>query len=229
MTELKKSYPMLPVAHWWTLRRKFIQSIPGVVTDNYLATVLGMAERSAQGNVLPYLKKLGIIDEDGKTGEMAKKWRDDQHYPEVCKEMLIEVYPQELLDAVTDPKHRAQAERWFANDTGTGEVAARRMAALYMVLLEADPSKQAEQEKGEHTKKAVSGHAEKKAEKKINMKTAPNSTAPAPAHVDHKAAHATSQMPCININLEIHISADSTPEQIDQIFLSMAKHIYKAG
>jgi hypothetical protein len=33
--------------------------------------------------------------------------------------------------------------------------------------------------------------------------------------------------PGININLEIHISADTSPDQIDQIFASMAKHIYK--
>jgi hypothetical protein len=34
------SFPMLPIAHWWTLRKKFKQSIPGVVTASYLATVL---------------------------------------------------------------------------------------------------------------------------------------------------------------------------------------------
>jgi len=38
--EKKSSFPMLPVAHWWSLREKFKQSIPGVVTDNYLATAL---------------------------------------------------------------------------------------------------------------------------------------------------------------------------------------------
>jgi hypothetical protein len=38
---------MLPVAHWWALRKKFKQSIPGVVTDSYLSTVLNMAVKSA--------------------------------------------------------------------------------------------------------------------------------------------------------------------------------------
>ena len=46
MAEAKKSFPMLPVGHWWTLRKKFKQSIPGVVTDNYLATVLGLSVES---------------------------------------------------------------------------------------------------------------------------------------------------------------------------------------
>jgi hypothetical protein len=36
MTAERKSFPMLPGAHWWALREKFKQSIPGVVTDSYL-------------------------------------------------------------------------------------------------------------------------------------------------------------------------------------------------
>ena len=33
--------------------------------------------------------------------------------------------------------------------------------------------------------------------------------------------------PGININLQIHISADASPDQIEQIFAAMAKHIYR--
>lgn len=35
-----------------------------------------------------------------------------------------------------------------------------------------------------------------------------------------------SQQPSIHIDIQIHISADAKPEQIDQIFASMAKHLY---
>lgn len=51
----KSSFPLMPISHWWTLRTKFQQSIPGVVTDSYIATVLNMKEASARGNILPYL------------------------------------------------------------------------------------------------------------------------------------------------------------------------------
>jgi len=54
--ESRKSYPMLSPTHWWALRKKFRQSIPGVVTDSYLATVLSMAAISARANILPFLK-----------------------------------------------------------------------------------------------------------------------------------------------------------------------------
>ena len=56
-------------------RKKFEQSIPGVVTDNYLATVLNMGVESVRANVLPFLKPLGIIDDEGKTTEWASNPR----------------------------------------------------------------------------------------------------------------------------------------------------------
>jgi hypothetical protein len=51
--EKKGSFPVIPGAHWWALRKKFRQSIPGVVTDNYIASVLDMKLQSARANVPP--------------------------------------------------------------------------------------------------------------------------------------------------------------------------------
>ena len=132
MAEKKTSFPLLPVNHWWTLREKFKQSIPGTVTANYLATVLDMKEVSARGNVLPYLLQLGIIDEDGKTLARAREWRDDTIYPDLCLTIAKEIYPPELLDAVTDPVNdRAAAERWFSNKTGAGVAAVQKMTRFF--------------------------------------------------------------------------------------------------
>jgi Family of unknown function (DUF5343) len=225
MAEQKKSFPMLYISHWWALRKKFKQSIPGVVTDGYLATVLEMKANSARANVLPFLKTLGIIDADGKTGDRARQWRDDGHYSSVCKAILMEVYPQELLDAVGDTAQRSQAESWFANETGSGAAAVSRMAALYMVLLEGDPAKQADQEKAERAKK------NERPTEKLEKNSGAQVSAPAPSYepaIVHTAPQ-NPQLPSININLEIHISADSTPDQIDAIFTGMAKHIYRVG
>jgi hypothetical protein len=223
MAEEKRSFPMLPISHWWALRKKFKQSIPGVVTDGYLATVLTMEANSARANVLPYLKTLGIIDEEGKTGERAKLWRDDARYATVCKEILKETYPQELLDAVTDPTQREKAENWFAHKTGAGSAAVGRMAVLYCLLLEADASKQPD-EKSERTR------TEKKVERKAETSVAaPGRVEPDVIRRPAISSPQAPQIPGININLEIHISADSTPDQIDAIFASMAKHIYQRG
>jgi len=225
MAESKRSFPMLPVSHWWELRKQFKRSIPGVVTDNYLSTVLEMKIDSARNNVLPYLKQLKIIDDEGKTGERAKQWRDDERYPTVCKEMLAETYPKDLLDAAPSAEDRDKAERWFANHTGAGESAAGRMAAIYSVLLQADVTKEPDQEKKERPRPL-------RVERPSPVSRAvPRDVVPVPplasaVHVDAKTPTKLA-VPDININLQVHISADATPDQIDQIFASMARHIYK--
>ena len=220
MPEQKKAFPMLPVAHWWALRKKFKQTIPGLVTDSYLATVLNTQAQSARANVLPFLKSLGIINEDGKPTDRANEWRDDGRYSGACKAILKEVYPQELLDAVPNSTDREQAESWFSHKTKAGEAAVARMAVLYCVILEADASKQPD-EKTERARpiKIV----EKKAAAATPMRVNPD------AAEKHAPTHSPNvpQMPGININLEIHISADSSVDQIDAIFQSMSKHIYK--
>jgi hypothetical protein len=231
MAEEKQSYPMLPVAHWWALRNKFKQSIPGVVTDSYLSTVLNMEAASARANVLPFLKTLGIIDDEGKTGERAKRWRDDEHYGEVCKEIEKEVYPRELKEAVPDPvKDRDKVERWFAHKTGSGEAAVKRMAVLYIVIAVADASKQPEFERGERVRKAGQNPPRVKpamAQRAILDPPSPAHPAPTPPAQGQQLG--VPQPPGIHINLEVHISADSTPDQIEAIFASMAKHIYNRG
>ena len=67
------TYPMLSAKNWWSLRKKFKQTIPGGVTSNYLASVLDMQEVSATNNIMPYIKQISIVDQDGKTGEHIQR------------------------------------------------------------------------------------------------------------------------------------------------------------
>lgn len=223
MSEDKKlSFPMLPAKHWWMLRKKFKQSIPGTVTANYLSSALGMEIKSARANVLPYLQAMEIIDEDGKTLDRAKQWRDDTQYADVCQEIIQNIYPADLTDAVPDPsKDRDAASRWFANHTGSGESAVARMVGTYAFLAEANPEAEPESKpkvsKSPKTKKSVS--------KKASGVEDVGST----VHEEKQSVRNSSKkIPDININLQIHISSDATPDQIDQIFKSMSKHIYKS-
>jgi hypothetical protein len=210
-----KSFPLLPVAHWWALRERFKQTMPGVVTDNYLATALNTQVRSARANVLPYLKNMGLIDDEGKIQELAKAWRDDEQYAEVCQKMRKKIYPDELIAAVPNPSaDRSAAERWFANNTGAGKPAVQRMAAIYTVISEGDISKKPERE-GQKKPTITSKKGTVKTDKKKSVfsRTPPLESILTP--------------PGININLQIHISSDATPDQIDKIFEGMAKHIYR--
>jgi hypothetical protein len=208
----RKTFPMLAPSHWWKLRKKFHQSIPGVVTDSYVATVLEMEEVSARSNVMPYLKSLGLISQDGKPTELVKQWRDDESYSDACKAILT-TYPEELLHAIDDiSTGRPKAERWFRNKAGVGQNAAAKMASIFMVIYEGDVKKAPE---------GRSATAPKQAAKTVE--TVPK------GHIESEGSGGRSQSagPEVNINLQIHISADASPDQIDQIFVSMSKHLYK--
>lgn len=226
MAEQRKSFPMLPVGHWWNLRRKFKQSIPGVVTDTYLATVLEMSKESARANVLPFLKVMGILDEEGKPNDLAKLWRDDSNYSEACRRIVESVYPKELTDAVPDPKNdRDGAKRWFGNHTGSGNSACTRMAALYTVLVEADPNMQ-ESAKVKLANKPMQA-AKPKPKKSSEIKSTEKVESVQALIDSPKSSKSEDNGLGIHINMQIHISADSSPDQIEQIFASMAKHIYR--
>lgn len=225
---------MLSPTHWWALRKKFRQSIPGVVTDSYLATVLNMAANSARANVLPFLKTMGLVDQEGKPTERVKPWRDDESYPAVCKAILKDIYPSELLDAIPEPRNdRAKAERWFANQSGVGESASGRMAATYTVLVEADPSKQPDGERKPTPQKKTAQRTEvanrPSTHKAAKVSGANDGDHQRDADREPHAKRNSSMGPEVNINLQIHISADASSDQIDQIFVSMAKHLYKNG
>lgn len=221
----KKSFPMLPGTHWWALRDKFKQSMPGIVTDSYLAAALNMQARSARANILPYLKDVGLIDEEGKTLDLAKAWRDDHQYADVCKQIREAIYPEELFAVAPDPAtNRATVERWFANQTGSGATAVRRMTQLYIILVDADVDKRKERKAKGKEKKAAT--PTKKAEAKPTEKKSVKAPAPDP-RTPTPPPPSPQGMPGVSINLEIHISADASPDQIDKIFESMAKHVYK--
>lgn len=42
-------------------------------------------------------------------------------------------------------------------------------------------------------------------------------------------SHSSARVPTVHIDIQIHIAADAKLEQIDQIFASMAKHLYDKG
>lgn len=226
MPENKKvSYPMLPPKNWWMLRKRFQQSIPAKVTAGYLSTVLGITEKSAQANVLPFLKALGIIDEEEKPTQLANKWRFDENYKEVCDTILKEVYPQELLDALPGPiDDKTPVERWFANKTGFGARAAGRMANLYVLISEADPTKTDVAPKPRALKTTPKKTKAIKSGKSKVLKL-PKEAIPEPEPTVTFQSPTISNLPSIHIDVQIHLSPESPPEQIDKVFESIAKHL----
>ena len=224
MASERQRYPYLPAKSWWALRKKFHQSIPPQVTPSYLVAVLGGAEVSVKRNVLLGLKAVGLVDEDGSATERTKLWRDDTSYSEVCRQILDELYPAELLNALPGPAiDKAAARRWFMTTTGCGEQAAGKMAATCALLMEADPSagddttvrKEKKNLPRESRTQPGASVATKKRDHTSQAQDPPRTLLP------------SLEMPEMRLNVEIRIDASVTPEQIDLIFASMAKHLYR--
>ena len=223
----KESYPSIPAKQWWGLRNKFRQSIPPAVTPGYLAAALGMGEDSAKANVLPALIALKIIDQEGKPLDRAKQWRDDEQYSSVCEQIRQEIYPAELVHALPPPSpNREAVERWISNKTGVGANAARKMSLLYLLLCEADPKAAQEITPSAAKPNQKSGKSKSAPVEKSKKKENTGNVVEQPQQVA-KTVSISKPVPSLHIDIQIHIAADASNTQIDQIFASMAKHLGK--
>ena len=217
----KRTYPRLPAKNWWTLRERFKQTMPGRVDADYLQSVLALTSAASAGNLIGPLRALGLIDEEGRPTDRALEWRQDDSYKDVCEAMLVDVYPDTLRAAFPDPStDTSGVSSWFSRHTGAGQGAATGMAALYTLIAAADLE-------ASRTNAAVT-KATPTQKKAAAKKATAKSPRVSPGSVDEggEAVKNWRPDPEININVQIHISSDASAEQVDQIFKSMAQHLY---
>ncbi len=220
MAEQNNTYPMISEKTWWTIREKFKASVPSTVSCNYVKTLLTLSsDNSANSNVITPLKRIGLIDDENKPTALANDWRIDDKYKSVCETIIKSVYPAELLDLFPGLDiDRKSARSWFMSQ-GVGQGAADKMVALFMLL------------KSGEIKDAKTSSSNKKATTQKNSKqekSKPSDTALTSTKVE-QSSYVKEQLnnrPNLHIDLQIHISPESTPEQIEMIFSSMAKHLY---
>lgn len=211
----------MPSKHWWALRRQFEKSIPKAVTAGYLSNLLDMTEQSASANILPCLRATELIDEDNIPTELATDWRDDESYPQVCRQIREKLYPHDLLDPFPGPDvDRERVERWFKNQTGFGVGAAKNMARFFELLVEADPSKESRTPaRASSSTRITSQRPQNKPDSTVSSETEPSQG------VAQLPKVAISNRPTLHIDIQIHIDPSSSASQIDQIFKSMARHL----
>lgn len=222
MAEQNNSFPTISEKNWWTIREKFKSSLPSVVSTTYIKSLLSMAnDNSANSNVISPLKRIGLIDDENKPTALANDWRIDDKYNTVCETIVKSVYPTELLDLFPDSSvDRATARTWFMSQ-GVGQGAADKMVALFSLLKNGEI-----RDKASRLTKSTSNKPANSKQRKASANKTANT-----ASTDHPAVETDKNIDSINrpdlhIDLQIHISPDSTPDQIDTIFASMAKHLY---
>jgi hypothetical protein len=218
----KRSYPYLGTSAWADLRRKLRSSIPKKIDKDYLHTALGISDKAA-ANMMPQLKALGLIEDDGSPTELVHDLRDDDKYAEACRAMIARIYPSGLVDAVPDPNTEIDAAiRWFMRQ-GAGETTARNHARFYAMLASGELP-----ESTDKPKKAPKPPPPPKSANKTQKTHAAASVEDekAKSGAGQQVSNGERELPTVHIDLQVHISPDSSPEQIDAIFASMAKHLY---
>lgn len=220
MTSGDVSFPKIADSSWWKLRGLFKNKVPTIVTPTYLSTALSMSESSANSNLVSPFKKIGIIDNDGKPTDLAYDWRDDHKYTDVCGKLVKDYYPQELRDLFHTPDaDLKKVTSWFMRHAKCGEPAAKMFARFYLLLLKADLSEsEVATVKKTQTEKAPKSTKKAKQPKELSKKFDAETQDKSQTKVLNKA-------PELHINIQLHISPESSTDQIDKIFESMAKHL----
>jgi hypothetical protein len=183
-----------------------------------------MTDSSAKANILPGLKQIGLIDADGKTNsEIARKFRDDSEYPSLCRELIEKIYPQELRDAFPDKSaDREKIKKWFKGHTGVGDSMAGKVSAFYSLLNDGNPMPVVSTSSTKSESKQLKPAASKNKPVIKEKATISSYQQTDPDVNQNSARHA----PEVNINLQIHISSDASPDQIKSIFENMAIYLY---
>ena len=216
--EAKTSFPKIPAKNWFTLRKKFRQALPGQVTTDYLQSVLAIESGSAK-NLMPNLKTVGLIDDNGKLTDLAHEWRADESYSASCSRMFDEVYPEGLRAAFPPPvTDRRGLTNWFARNAKVGEAASSQFAAFYLLLANPDPS-------NEPKVSTATAKQAKTTKPSSGRSASPRTRTEEIQQVDGKHGQGMSK-PSLHLTLQVHIAAGVTTEQIDQVFASMSKHLY---
>lgn len=215
-------YPAISEKAWWIIRDKFKASLPTTFSPTYVKSLLSLAnDNSANSNIITPMRRLGLIDDDNKPTTLANDWRIDEKYGQVCETMLKAVYPAELLELFPSEEiDKNSARTWFMSQ-GVGQAAADKMIALFTLL------KGGKIKEKKVTKSPPKGPvASKKAENKTKSQNEATASPLKETTPEVKGSGSVGNRPNLHIDLQIHISPESTPEQIECIFASMAKHLY---
>jgi hypothetical protein len=181
--------------------------------------------KSAADNVVYPMRRFGLFDESGQLTERGQKWRVDATYPEACAAIVKDVYPDALATFVSSDGtvEKDQVVTWFQHQ-GLGGSNASAAAATFAMIATAEVP-QVQTKAGDRPQKSAvknsrgsttpSRSPSKKAEPAVVRASEPATSPSSPAG------------PVVHLDIQIHIPATADAEQIDQIFASMAKHLYK--
>ena len=215
------SYPQIPTTVWWGVRSLLNKTPRVAISEDLLGIELNVQPAAARQYVTE-LKRVGLLSDENRATDLAHKWRMDETYREAVGDILQACYGEELLAVAPDPADdRVKAVAWFQRQ-GLGEGSARNKAATYVLIASALPGEAAPRSAGTSAPKAKAKPKAQKSEAKVDGSSVSGGKEP------EREVQAFGSIFPVNLNLQIHISADASPDQIDAIFGSMRKHLGNA-
>lgn len=229
----KVRYPQIPGTVWWGVR-SIIQRTPNATIDErMLGVTLGVQEAAARAYVVE-LRSVGILSEENRATPLAQKWRLDESYAEAVSQIIQSTYPESLVHvAPPGEAERQKVVSWFLRE-GLGQGAAGNKAATYLMISSPTPN-----EAPRAVGKAAQGESAPRAR---TAPRKPQTTTPAPERRAGRTPpkggdgggngggsggqRAGSETFPLNVNVQIHISADAGTEQIESIFQAMRRYLY---
>jgi Family of unknown function (DUF5343) len=179
--------------------------VPTKVTNGWLKTI-GFTS-SNDGSLIGVLKVVNLIDQSGVPTPTWSQYRGANH-KEILGQAIRDGYSE--LYAVYPNAHEhpnIDLENVFSTSTKGGKQVISKIVSTFRGL--ADQATFDATDAENLNIKADALH--------VPVGQAPSKSAAAPTGAPR---------PSLHIDLQVHISPDSTPEQIEQIFASMAKHLY---
>lgn len=228
-------FPYMSPNQLTAVRARLKQSVPSVITVDWIIAALDSTEKTAR-NVAPQLKLLGLVDGEARPTELVYDFKDDETFAKACSEMVEHAYPETLRQAHEDPA--ADASRvagWFGRNAKTGEAVAGMQARMYLWLLKAEMPAADDKPQKRRTVKpklpkkddpgtaqtVTSAHTPRR-----DVMREPDDESGAGGEKDVTPPPAPPAGPNLHVDVQVHVAADASAEQIDAIFASMAKHLY---
>lgn len=218
----KNRYPQIPATVWWGVRSILQRSPSATIDARLLGVQLNVQEAAARQYVVE-LQNVGIITDEGRATPLAQKWRLDPSYSAAVKELIAATYPQGLLDAAPPGENdRQKIVNWFMHD-GLGQGAAGNKAATYLLLSSPSPNEAPSRAASKATKEATPNSGKQAAPRQPREARIPKEVTDRRPEAGRSTGR-MENMP-LNINVQIHISADAGSEQIESIFSAMKRYL----
>lgn len=218
----ENTYPQIPSTVWWGVRQ-LLQKTPRAKLDENMLSAAISVQKVAAKQYIVELKRVGLIDDEGRATELANLWRMDESYASAVERIASECYPEGLVTiAPPGDADRQRVVNWFMTQ-GLGEGSAKNKASTYVLVTSlvpnAAPSSQGKSEGNRSSSQPPTRRPTGESSTGSDAATARRSAPP-----KRNGGQKDAQFP-LNVNVQIHISADASSDQIEAIFSSMRKYL----